>query len=259
MKKLISIISFLFIGFACVAEPVKSMLGSDGTDFNSDELMPTAADYVQDGLVLMLDAIENAGWGQHDPNAIVWKDLVGNKDFTLASDAFFNNTSLFSPTSPYASYSGTIFSSDWDGVQIETAFQFAFNDTSTFPNIFGSQSDRYGFFFHRQYSIWTIKWYGDQYSRVSSSSNSKWFSCGGLSFGFSNASIEGTLTIDGIYSWTGGNYVLANATETWVIGGNSNQIRYLNGKVHCIRVYSRQLSPQEIQYNYLVDKERFGL
>ena len=40
--------------------------------------VPTASDYVQDGLVAMWDGIENAGWGVHDPNATTWKDLTGN-------------------------------------------------------------------------------------------------------------------------------------------------------------------------------------
>ena len=43
----------------------------------------TAKDYVQDGLIAMWDGIENAGWGVHDPNATVWKDLVGGYDLTV--------------------------------------------------------------------------------------------------------------------------------------------------------------------------------
>ena len=40
--------------------------------------VPTAKDYVQDGLVAMWDGIENAGLGMHDPNATTWKDLIGS-------------------------------------------------------------------------------------------------------------------------------------------------------------------------------------
>ena len=42
--------------------------------------VPTARDYVQNGLIAMWDGIENAGWGVHNPNAMVRKDLVGNCD-----------------------------------------------------------------------------------------------------------------------------------------------------------------------------------
>ena len=40
--------------------------------------VPTAKDYVQDVPIAMWDGIENAGWGVHDQNATVWKDLSGN-------------------------------------------------------------------------------------------------------------------------------------------------------------------------------------
>lgn len=40
--------------------------------------MPTARDYVQDGLIAMFDGVENAGLGTNDANATVWVDLSGN-------------------------------------------------------------------------------------------------------------------------------------------------------------------------------------
>ena len=50
----------------------------------------TAKDYVQDGLIAMWDGIENVGWGVHDPNATVWKDLSGNgHDLLLSGTASF--------------------------------------------------------------------------------------------------------------------------------------------------------------------------
>lgn len=44
--------------------------------FLTGRAVPTARDYVQDGLVAMWDGIENAGWGQHD-NATRMIDLLG--------------------------------------------------------------------------------------------------------------------------------------------------------------------------------------
>ena len=38
--------------------------------------VPTAQDYVQDGLIALWDGIENAGWGVHDPGQRYWFDLV---------------------------------------------------------------------------------------------------------------------------------------------------------------------------------------
>lgn len=37
----------------------------------------SARDYVQDGLIGLYDAVENAGWGTHDVHAATWKNLVG--------------------------------------------------------------------------------------------------------------------------------------------------------------------------------------
>ena len=70
----------------CIASPVRSMIGADGTE-KSDEWNPTAADYIQDGLVAMWDGIENAGYGIHDDNATTWKDLVSTNDLRLQSTA----------------------------------------------------------------------------------------------------------------------------------------------------------------------------
>ena len=51
------------------------------------QFRPTIA-YVQDGLIVYLDGIHNVGADlPHDPNATVWKDLAGDLDFTLCTDA----------------------------------------------------------------------------------------------------------------------------------------------------------------------------
>ena len=69
----------LFLGvlimvLGAVSSPHSSMLGARGIAMGGSSI-PTAKDYMQDGLIAMWDGIENAGWGLHDPNAMVWKDL----------------------------------------------------------------------------------------------------------------------------------------------------------------------------------------
>ena len=60
--------------------------------------IPTARDYVQDGLIAIWDGIENAGWGLHDPNATEWKQLMTsstNYDLVVPADkAMFTQDSL---------------------------------------------------------------------------------------------------------------------------------------------------------------------
>lgn len=47
----------------------------------------SAKNYVQNGLVAHWDAIENAGFGQHDNAATAWKDLKGSHDLAVVDDA----------------------------------------------------------------------------------------------------------------------------------------------------------------------------
>ena len=57
----------------------------------AQEPLPTAADYVQDGLLVQWDGIDNAGTGVHDPAATTWKNLAGGGyDLTLTNNAAWN-------------------------------------------------------------------------------------------------------------------------------------------------------------------------
>lgn len=47
----------------------------------------SAKDYVQDGLVVMWDGIENAGWGRHSNTSTMWTDLINRKRIPLCSSA----------------------------------------------------------------------------------------------------------------------------------------------------------------------------
>ena len=55
------------------------------------EQLPSSADYVQDGLLVQWDGIDNAGTGVHDPAATTWKNLAGGGyDLTLTNSATWN-------------------------------------------------------------------------------------------------------------------------------------------------------------------------
>ena len=62
----------------------------------------TSKSYVQDGLVAHWDAIENAGYGQHDSTTNVWTDLRGYSDLTIVNNASSWTDDAFVP--PQASY-----------------------------------------------------------------------------------------------------------------------------------------------------------
>ena len=55
------------------------------------EQLPASSDYVQDGLLVQWDGIDNAGTGVHDPTATTWKNLAGGGyDLTLTNNATWN-------------------------------------------------------------------------------------------------------------------------------------------------------------------------
>ena len=56
----------------------KSMMSAKNAFSNGIAASYTATDYVQDGLIAMWDGIENAGFGIHDSEAAIWKDLTEN-------------------------------------------------------------------------------------------------------------------------------------------------------------------------------------
>lgn len=79
-----TVLLFLSIVIGVCASPIRGNLGAVHNKYAQGGKVPTAADYVQEGLVAMWDGIENVGYGQHDDAATSWKDLTdGGADWLL--------------------------------------------------------------------------------------------------------------------------------------------------------------------------------
>ena len=63
----------------CPATVIKKLVGGSATALAEDSSLdvPSAAEYVHDGLVAMFDGIENFAYGMHHSGATSWRDLVG--------------------------------------------------------------------------------------------------------------------------------------------------------------------------------------
>ena len=253
MKKHISVISFLFIGFACVAEPVKSMLGSDGIEFNSDEWMPTAADYVQEGLVAMWDGIENIGYGQHDDDATTWVDLTGNGyNLPCAAGSVYENAVRYS-----SSYQVTYDSSPIDGHAM--TLQAVIDRSETTGNFcilgFGYASLRV---FVGGMTSYGCRFGGRNYSwgRIDGIRNSITMARGESILYFDLYDGEKFVTTLNAFPGEGADVEQPKLN----INGENAYGNYRNVfSANCIRLYNRELTEKEIKYNYLIDKMRFGL
>ena len=232
-----------------VASPVKSLLGANGAEYVGESKAEyTAKDYIQDGLIAMWDGIENAGFGVHDPNAIIWKDLIGTRDMTFINsysfevnclylDSYIANGSFrtFEKSKNYTieiihqrllqnKYGAAIISLDdqWYNTICYLPSQgFRFSEANA-PYIAYPTADK-------NIHALSMSWSGKQYLngvRQEDLRTPSRYSCG---------------TVGHI-----------NDNQAWDRGGDKS-------RWYCIRIYSRPLTDDEVIHNYTIDKNRFRL
>ena len=243
MKNVLTIVSLLF-SVVALGSPTRSSVGAYHAKFyTSDEA--SCNPYVADGLIAMWDGEWNSGFGIHDPEAIVWKDLVGEHDLAIHGTVFQNF--IRNTTTSVAEAAQTI-----EGIKtIEVCY--CFSDT---------QNSAYGLLFYSGVINTTrlgLVLYLDGYQTFS---NVYW------QYPNARDSVLATVTatMDGCFvdglplspisrstdQWNNGSYV--------GIGGRAWQNTWKTyGDWYCIRIYDRILSKDEIEFNSAVDKERFGM
>jgi hypothetical protein len=214
--------------------------------------VPTAQDYVQDGLIAMWDGEWNAGGGVHDANATEWKDLIGNHDLT------YNGNSISWGDDHVDTYGNNGFFSAASGITsttpltMEAVFSIKANAVNN-NQILGSNG----------YGGITLICRG----------NDLWAIAAGQPYIWTNF---GTLTKDKVYaasctiateqiSYLNGE--LANSAafskwrvlQTFKVGKSGDSSSTCNARFFNVRLYSRALTADEIAANYAIDKERFNL
>lgn len=285
-----SIVLMLGIAVTAVAvcSPVRSMLGSNGNEFSSEEWNPTAADYIQDGLVALWDGIENVGYGLHEDNPSAWISLVNPVDsfriadiskyftpvYSIEDDHFHvTKIAIWNPPRDSASYGET-----WGSFEV----CFAFNgvDNSYIPSRIqickGTSNSAQGLAIYREKISDEENRYGILLSYSSKACIADFTDYIGrkctVSLKYSNASNQNNSRINGKpfafasgfnntgsdagwgFGYRGKNATIGNWTTAIDTSG------YIaNTDIYCIRLYNRALTDAEIRYNYLIDKLRFNL
>ena len=264
---------FLLLSACCClsafSSPVRSNLGGDGEEY-VDAAAPTAADYVQDGLVAMWDAIENVGWGIHSDCAQVWVDLVGGcvtepkilwsngegRDY-ISVDV--ENVTLL-PDSALG-FSNAV----W---QVEVAFTSRKTGDNNILLTFDT-----GAYFGIQG--------GNRFANVRDGEGRLGWVCSNLkAWVYSDVEVPYSEAVSGVmsmrhdsetkrnnrYYWNAvyRNYFLyANETKLsgvfYIHVPRLDRPKGVETHYHCIRLYDRFLTEEEISYNYTIDKMRFGL
>lgn len=288
-KKLITLLG-LAAAVGASASPVRSDVGGDGSAYIGDAEV-TAADYIQDGLIACWDGIENMGYGEHDPTATKWIDLVGeyNLDLPTRDHTWEADCIRCDSTKPmYAERSQAFFDATKDGYTVEAVM-----NVPILPNTTGGSSCNvigWGGGYSRIFGTYETTNYGGRILLFSTWSNSY----GGVGITRPQGS---TYSLDGdvdklfekkayfalvgdvlnqqttrydnarIRSWPDAAVLgIDNTKYKWVaINGNGqNHDGYGAGigngvKFYCVRIYGRPLTELEIEYNHMVDRIRFGV
>ena len=210
--------------------------------------MPTARDYVQDGLIAMWDGIENAGWGVHDQNATVWKDLIGGETVSSPSIVFTDN-SLSLDGSYYMVGSKYYYANN--GYSLEIVFSAHTSPpSSSAVVVFGS------------YHGCGINWQNSWQVNIGGA----WHYCN-----WPEKINQVSMTLDkngrvvychenqGYYEMSLSPFSYPYEVGLVKIGKGWNQVKTFDGEINCIRFYGRDLAQDEIAANYAIDKARFNL
>lgn len=222
---------------------------------------PTARDYVQNGLISMWDGIENAGWGVHDPNATVWKDLIGVNDFDLSACQYEINKNSITVTG------GEAVAQYLDKGRAETAeavVSLQYTPTVYQPVEFLSWPENNTNGYQRNFGL-SQEMRPPSLSTGSSGVAKTTFDfrpVANVPFSISayyikNQSNANSCFVDSERKNAGVDYHYAplqiDALKIWNRNGTTNPT------VFNFRFYNRELTPAEIAANYAVDKARFGL
>lgn len=241
--------------------------------------VPTARDYIQDGIVLLIDGIENDGFGVHSDSVSVWKNLATSgimSDVSLSGDYSIesnnirmNHLAVSNRTSngigrcdvvqPFSTKTIEVCSSGFvpnhvTDVKRKNAF---FSGPNTFGTLYFSTGN-----IDKANSI-IITLYT---TRVDSA-----FIFGGLP-NFTREQCQNFRTIS--YNSSKSLVVdqedlsseVATDTSSDMYSGevelfnrSSDWSRPFNGKIHCMRVYDRNLTAEEMIANQAIDNARFNL
>ena len=210
--------------------------------------VPTARDYVQDGLIAMWDGIENAGWGVHDPNATTWTELIGGETVNLSSGIEFGDdcartTSDFSGsrwalrTEKECQHMTAVFKTS------STEIQFVILRLRT-RSCIGASGSSFGIGLRQ--SIPANNIVGNRFS---------------ISANYATASspTADSAYVNGVENTNRSAVNYANPVSRGTcIGGGYNSMPFF-GEIFNIRLYSRALTASEIAANYAIDKARFNL
>ena len=233
--------------------------GKDTKDTSNSKVISETAsmDYVQDGLVLLLDGIRNTRSG-HSTSTNVWEDLSGNNyDYTL-NDIKINDNNIY--------FKGTANSYALRKENLSEIFGNTLYDDRTIEIVVKDTSDSHIWICGNSSSRKAIGIYVGTLNVSISPDNVSTFTLKSSALKVNNYSIlhkkEGEICVyqnDEQLVKTNNLNCWNHSGEVSYIGNSSTNGTPLNGEIYSIRVYNRRLTEREIKNNYEVDKIRYNI
>ena len=230
--------------------------------WNIEKKITTASEYVQDGLIAMWDGIENANYGVHNNEIKYWKDLVRNIEcpYSISTEtpnwhencweSIANNDAKY-----FIASIPELTSTAGHTVEI-----LSLKHTNARGTIFGSYSISNSN--NCNFEYYPDNRYRAYYNGSPDMSYSGKFQLSTITYYAATRYNDNYIIYD-----NNGNIVSSKTTtyrqlkeSVMHIGSDGRTgLMCFNGKIYAIRVYNRQLTPEEIQHNYNIDRLRFGL
>ena len=241
-----------------LTDELKGQIGYGKDTSNSKVISETASmDYVQDGLVLLLDGIRNTRSG-HSTSTNVWEDLSGNNyDYTL-NNIKINDNNIY--------FKGTANSYALRKENLSEIFGNTLYDDRTIEIVVKDTSDSHIWICGNSSSGKAIGIYVGALNVSISPDNVSTFTLKSSALKVNNYSIlhkkEGEICVyqnDEQIFKTNNLNCWNHSGEVSYIGNSSTNGAPLNGEIYSIRVYNRILTEKEINHNYQIDKKKFGI
>ena len=214
--------------------------------------------YVQDGLIACWDGIANAGVGAHADNAAVWKDIVGGYEFALTNVTVEENGMTFvGDATSYGTLSAAGTAATFDAAKNGTMeVVFASRNTSVHQVLLQTPASNGMTFGYN--TVGAIVVFSGSVQKPAFPFGSPGTTRHSFSVRFSSGASTSPAFADGssLNSTGGACWTPGDSDETFV-GNRASKANGFPGTIYCIRLYSRQLTDEEIVANHAVDTKRF--
>jgi hypothetical protein len=244
------------LGSGAFASPVRSLVGAHGIGMVESEgsVIPSASNYIQDGLVAMWDGVENAGLGEHNSRLNTWVDLTGNHEVTTTGTPTWTKNALRLKSSNYFSFQNTDIRNAILAHTITVEMVYSDLVYSGYqPALIGLYEHGVIYFYYNQNGSFChqFNWAGSAFHNIKTCTDTIVYTTSSHCGNFING--------EKISSWQAPQKNAGSNTSLCYINKSILGNSFNSGNLHCVRIYTRNLSDLEIAYNYDLDVMRFGL